>query len=164
MRQWRRRRRRAPPLLRPLLGHRNLRLIGRPAWVSAPARPWVGRERARGRLAGTKGGGSAFVYSALPVRLGSRRISAHTAAVVDAGVGGRRADGGGTLAQAGADIDSGGGGVRALGRLWGRTGAGGRTAAEYVFVGGVAFGAGLAGAQRSILVDPSKTRRDETKT
>ncbi|KAJ7850541.1 hypothetical protein B0H13DRAFT_2086947, partial [Mycena leptocephala] len=41
------------------------------------------------------------------------------------------------------------GGVRALGRLRGRAGAGGGAAAEYVFVGGMALGAGrLAGAQR----------------
>ncbi|KAJ7879900.1 hypothetical protein B0H13DRAFT_2050832, partial [Mycena leptocephala] len=50
-------------------------------------------------------------------------------------------------------------GVRALGRLWGRAGAGGGTAAEYVFVGGVALGAGSFG--RRSAQGPSKARRDE---
>ncbi|KAJ7894355.1 hypothetical protein B0H13DRAFT_2036494, partial [Mycena leptocephala] len=44
------------------------------------------------------------------------------------------------------------GSMRAFGLLWG-------TAAEDVFVGGVAFGAGLAGAQRSIHPRGDETRR-----
>ncbi|KAJ7810671.1 hypothetical protein B0H13DRAFT_2294911 [Mycena leptocephala] len=51
-------------------------------------RPWAvacgGGGGARGRRAGTAGGGSGPVCSALPVRLGIRRSEAHTAAVVDA--------------------------------------------------------------------------------
>ncbi|KAJ7912771.1 hypothetical protein B0H13DRAFT_1874487 [Mycena leptocephala] len=107
-----------------------------PAPASDPARPWAGQGRVRGHLAGTVGRGSVPICSALPVCLGIRRgrIAAHTAA---------------------------GGGVWALGRLWGRAGAGGEVAADDVFVGGVAFGAGhLAGAQRSI--HPRQDERSKT--
>ncbi|KAJ7815840.1 hypothetical protein B0H13DRAFT_1923968 [Mycena leptocephala] len=80
-------------------------LVGRaPARASDPARPWVGRARARGCRAGTKGRGLEPVCSALPVRLGSRHIGVHTAART-------HADESGTAARAGAGIDSGGGGV-----------------------------------------------------
>jgi hypothetical protein len=117
----------------------------RRAQASNPVRSWAGRERGRGRRAGAAGGDSGPVCSALLVRLGSLRIGAHTAAVVDAG-----ADEGGMPARAGAGIESGGvvslwiwvGGVRALGLLCGWAGAGSGAAAKDVFVGGVALGAG----------------------
>ncbi|KAJ7906067.1 hypothetical protein B0H13DRAFT_2507923, partial [Mycena leptocephala] len=52
-------------------------------------------------------------------------------------------------------------GIRALGRLRGRAGAGGGAAAEDVFVGGVALGAGwLVGTQRTI--HPRQDERSKT--
>ncbi|KAJ7847520.1 hypothetical protein B0H13DRAFT_2091824, partial [Mycena leptocephala] len=103
-------RRSAPPLLLslPPPAGTSWPAPGTPVRESDPAHPWAGRGRARGRRAGTAGGGSGPVCSALPVRLGIRRSEAHTAAVVDAGGDGRHADGDGTPAQAGASIDSGG--------------------------------------------------------
>ncbi|KAJ7910185.1 hypothetical protein B0H13DRAFT_2488205 [Mycena leptocephala] len=120
---WRRRRRRAPPPLLPP-ARASQPAPDTPVQVSDPARPWVGRARARGCRAGTKGGGLGPICSALPVRLGSRHTGVHTAART-------HADESGTAARAGAGIDSGGGGIlvnldlgKAVYGLWGGWGDG----------------------------------------
>ncbi|KAJ7894345.1 hypothetical protein B0H13DRAFT_2276489 [Mycena leptocephala] len=143
--RWWGRRHRAPPLLPRLLllGHRDLRLIRLYGCQTLHVRGPVGGRR----------GNAWLVWQVEALSLYARRCwSAWVAAAVlgrillllwmrEVCVG----------MQMG--WYAGAGGVRDLGRLWGRAGAGGGAAAEDVVVGSVALGAG-----RSIY-----PRRDEMK-
>ncbi|KAJ7850555.1 hypothetical protein B0H13DRAFT_2284790 [Mycena leptocephala] len=129
-----------------------------PAGTSRPVCSWVGVARTWGRLAGTKGGGLAPYAGGSAHRC---RIAAHAAAVVGARGMRAGADGGGTVAQAGAGIDSGVGGILVDVDL-------GRRRRVFGAVAGTGRCGGWGGGQRCLRrrcgargSDPSKTRRDE---